>query len=187
MHAANFAGLCLALVMYYLLVIIPKERLLEKHEENGIEHICAGVQALDDISDVMEDHRGRRMNALLQQGYSWYQEQYGIDGTCGPRQEIKNDSLLISIVASGALGRCWESASVNLIRGLAELGAMEGVVYGYLSTIAKECDHFSKLAEVLRAEMLNFMKTSECLGVFELSPYCHEVRRLLQAGPTACQ
>lgn len=145
--ALNIQGRKSALMKFCVscLVMKEKDRMLNEIEEKSLDNLCAGIQLLDDLTDVLEDHKEGRMNILLQETYIWLNNNLFNQDTDSRQNDITVDQLITGLIYSGSINNTLEVAS-ELINKTVELdhnkGRMEAL--NFLKNISSECINSSK-------------------------------------------
>lgn len=137
---AAIAKFCAASLVY-----CDENRLLAPHEERGIDHFCAGIMLLDDIADVLEDHKEGRRNFLLETTYEWFKT--NLSETSMTWTNLDINQLTIGLVYSGAISRSWKAAANEIENALGTFSDSESQTTNYFRSISTHCRRSAQLIE----------------------------------------
>jgi len=121
------------------MVCLDNNRTLTPKEEKGIDHLCAGIQLLDDSTDALEDHMAGRMNILLEETYEWFKKNiFNSISNIHPK-DIGGNQLMVGLVYSGGISRSWKTATEQLDKAIELLADKGSQVANYLNAISIRC------------------------------------------------
>lgn len=131
---AAFVKFCATTMVY-----LDKRRELSRNEQSGIDALCCGIQLLDDVHDVIEDHISGQMNILLNEVYTWFQKKNLLTSSLSTIENIGIQQLIIGLVYSRGLTKSWDLASEYLNLGLNYFHEKETKSYSFLHDLSVKC------------------------------------------------
>jgi len=179
------------------LIYQDKHRLLTLKEEQFIDHICAGIQLLDDLTDVFEDHSNGRINILLEDTYEWLRKN-GFKNILHT-QKIDNELLIFGLFYSGAIERLWKAASEQIDKAIRIFPFLNNQTIDYFKHLSLRCKQSSdniniatKIAPIFpnslkipKLERENELEVS--FRTRQLSALLKEIMKHINDGPKASQ
>lgn len=158
-----------------------ENRDLTEDEVSGVDHLCRGVQLLDDLGDLWEDYRGRRLNGVLVRALDRARE-LGLE-----QSELDFQALLALALESGALSAAWATAARELESVAGDLNASEGAGTEALRAFVRSSDEYAvRAAEAARS--LGGAASADGEAWETRKPLlAATAASLLARGPTACQ
>ncbi len=179
------------------LLFLDQHRLPTPREESGIDHFCAGIMVLDDLTDVLEDHIEGRRNFLLETTREWSNANI-------PRESItwttlSIDQLTIGLVYSGAISRSWKAAADEIDKALGIFSDSESQTANYFRSISIHCRRSARLIDdattilpKFRQELLHPQTIQQQSNIIEMGSAIlrqswKTVINLIEDGPKACQ
>lgn len=179
------------------IVYLDKNRLLTSREEKGIDHLCAGIQLLDDLTDVLEDHRAGRLNVLLGDTYEWFNViVFNSISNIHPK-DVSVNQLMLGLVYSGAISNSWKIAAKQIDKAIEMLQDKENQSTKYFKSISIKCRESSRLIDKAIRDMpelqeyfLNTQIKGENTNIIEintakLSQMLSRITRHINNGPKA--
>lgn len=136
------------------LVYLDKGRLLSSQEQQGIDHICSGIQLLDDLTNVLEDHREGRHNFILELTHQWFKAT--LSHARVGWASLNTNQLTFALVYSGSIGRSWNAAADELEKGLTCFTGSESQTAKYFRSISTHCRKGARLIEDARRDLPEF-------------------------------
>jgi len=149
--AILFQGRKAALVKFCVSFMIKsdKKRSIYQTEEQVLDNICAGIQIIDDLTDIVEDHNEHRINIMLSTIYEWIYKNYGINST-----NISTNQLLAGLIFSNSLNTTLDISSFLLSsvkKNLKETPYNKGAI-DYFNNIAISCSNSSTTLDKILIE-----------------------------------
>lgn len=158
------------------LVYIDRGRLLSASEECGLEHICAGVQALDDVADFYDDITSGRQSPLANVALKRAGMGFGLRVDEERGDVLPKAHLARAALTSGRLADSWRMAASHLIAGLGLLHSRDGITMQALQALVTRCLCYAEKSSRLEALRGDGSRI-----------YAEEALELLLAGPRASQ
>lgn len=137
-----------------------KNRILTVDEISAIDCLCCGVQLLDDLTDLKEDHISCQKNALLNQSYLWLENNIFKDVSHLRPGYIDENKLIVGIILSGAASKSLEMAAEYFKKSLILFGNKKCTVSTYFDEMANNCK--------ICAESLNRIIINESININSL-------------------
>lgn len=131
------------------LVYLERNRLLTKEEEEGIDLLCAGIQLLDDLTDITEDHKAGRLNFILAETYNWikFHEYKGSDKF--DSLTLTNSQLLYGLIYSKTIIWVYNEIAKQISHSLKLLNNEVSQVAKYFISVCSQCQESSGTIEQL--------------------------------------
>ncbi len=123
-------------------LLLDQGRLLTAKEESALDHFCGAVQLLDDLADVIEDHREGRENILLEDAYCWLKGNLYRTGI--PARNVSEKTLMIGLAFSGAVIELWKTAASEIEMGLECFENSRDRIKMWFRSLAAECREAAK-------------------------------------------
>lgn len=138
------------------IVYFDKKRLLSSREEEGIDHLCAGIQLLDDLTDVFEDHKAGRLNVLLKDAYDWLENNTSKSTHSMQLMHVDVYHLMAALSYSGAIERSWMKAAEQIDEALDLFTDVNSQTARYFHSISTKCRESANLIRELMSETPEF-------------------------------
>jgi hypothetical protein len=129
---AAMAKFCAASLLY-----LDANRLLTPSEESSIDHFCAGIMLLDDLTDVLEDHTEGLRNFVLERTHRWFKAKVSSEEPAWANLDI--DQLTVGLVYSGAIGESWIAAANEIDKALGAFNRSENQAAKYFGLLSDRC------------------------------------------------
>lgn len=129
------------------MMFLENNRALSENEEDALGNICSGIQLLDDLTDIEDDHEAGRKNSLLYKTYRWASSNTEVSYL---RTDYFDRNILIVAAAySGAISQSWELASQKIQLGLRQLDSPKSQTSSLLKGLSTSCAHSKIRLETL--------------------------------------
>lgn len=179
--SVNIQGQKASLLKFCITSLITRKdnRLLSIDEEKSLNDLCAGIQLLDDLTDIFEDHQEGRMNIVLQETYKWIYK----NSQMKTFNEIDYNHLTIGLIYSGNLNITLDIAS-DLISRAIDLNWVnkKSHAYSFLKHLIIDCktssEKFDRLLENSNLNSLMITTTFNSSNVAKSISESHELETL---------
>ena len=179
------------------LFIDAHNRSLSLNEEVIIEHLCAGLMLLDDLTDVFIDFNNKQDNYLLNVTINWFR--LNVASKYLKLDQITNNQLYIGLIYSNAIIDSWEAIANEIDLALNNFPHNWGNTYHFFHFISLGCresvkhlrNEYNNLPK-FNYTMLNInshLKKQKIIdfGQKILEYNLNRIIQIIQNAPKACQ